>query len=217
MANYGGQGSGLWDSTWGNSLSYLNASGTGGADSPEILNDVQIPSDKEFAIFSAEKCDASCGYSRVPDMAYKGFPGANKIFLFRFMMPLDGDGGFNGDMPALWALNGRIPRTAQYESCSCWDSGCGELDIFEVLAPGDVKCKSTIHLANGGGSSDYFNRPVDRFIKVAVVFDESKASVSIKVLPDNVDFSERLDAQAVQGWFADGDGTASSSLFQISS
>ncbi|KAK5992805.1 PGA52-like protein [Cladobotryum mycophilum] len=216
MGNYGGQGSGLWDTVWGNSLSFLNADGTGGASSPQILKDVYIPSNKEFAIFSAEKCDDSCGYSRDPETAYKGFAGANKVFLFNFKMPLDGDRGFNGDMSALWALNGRIPRTAQYNSCSCWRSGCGEADIFEVLAPGDTKCKSTFHVSNGAGSSDYFERPVDKFIKVATVFDEKTASVSIRTLPDDTDFSEGLNAETVRGWITGGDGTHSSSLFQVS-
>ena len=131
-------------------------------------------------------------------------------------MPLDGDRGFNGDMSALWALNGRIPRTMQYGDCSCWMTGCGEADIYEVLAPGDTKCKSTFHLANGAGSSDYFDRPVDQFIKVAVVFDEAGASVSIKKLPDDTDFSEGLSAATVKGWVEDGGDDQSMSLFQLS-
>lgn len=61
-------------STWGNSLSYLNANGNGGSSSPKILKDVFIPSNKEFSIFSSEKCDESCGYSRVPDVAYSMLP-----------------------------------------------------------------------------------------------------------------------------------------------
>lgn len=130
-------------------------------------------------------------------------------------MPLDGNRGFNGDMSALWALNARIPRTAQYNACSCWTSGCGEADIFEVLAPGDTKCKSTFHLANGAGSSDYFERPIDKFIKVATVFDEKTASVSIKQLPDDTDFSEALDDEIVRSWISGGGESKASSLFQL--
>lgn len=55
---------------WGNSLSYLHADGNGGSSSPQTLKDVYIPSNKEFSIFSAEKCDESCGFSRAQDVAY---------------------------------------------------------------------------------------------------------------------------------------------------
>lgn len=57
-----------------------------------------------------------------------GFGGADKIFLMEFTMPMDGKTGFNGDMPAIWMLNAKIPRTIQYgkAECSCWSSGCGE-------------------------------------------------------------------------------------------
>lgn len=151
----------------------------------------------------------------------EGFAGGHKVFLFNFKMPLDGNRGFNGDMPAIWALNGAIPRAAQYNACSCWPA-CGEVDMFEVLAKGDTKCKSTFHLANGGGSSDYFDRPTDKFMKAAVVFDEDAAAVSIRVLPDNTDFSKGLDDQTVANWVTGTGGTGNSggpkllsSLFQI--
>lgn len=133
-------------------------------------------------------------------------------------MPLDGDRGFNGDMPAIWALNGAIPRTAQYNACNCWPE-CGEFDMFEVLAKGDTKCKSTLHLKNGGGSSDYFPRPVDKYIKAAVVFDQDSTSMSITVLPDDIDFSEGLDDETVTSWITGqgktGGETIISSLFQL--
>lgn len=229
MGNHGGQGSGVFDTVWGNSLSYLNADGSGGSSTPQILKDIVIPSEKEFSIFSAEKCDASCGFSRAPEIAYKGFSGANKVFLFEFKMPSDGkrcpnggqrpgfDGCANPDMPAIWALNAAIPRSGQYSSCSCWKSGCGEADIYEVLAPGDTKCKSTFHMAKGAGSSDYFARPVNKFIKVATVFHADSASVSIRKIPDNVNFSGGLDDKTVLGWLnipTDGVGVLSS-LFQL--
>ncbi|KAI5467321.1 putative TOS1-like glycosyl hydrolase-domain-containing protein [Mariannaea sp. PMI_226] len=199
LGNYGGQGSGVWDTKWGNSLSYITPNASGGSDTYNILKDVFVPSLKEFAIFSAEKCDSTCGYSRVPELAYKGFSGANKIFLFEFKMPYDGNRGFLGDMPALWALNARIPRTAQYSACNCWTSGCGEADIYEVLASGDNKCKSTFHLQNGAGSSDYFERPTNEYVKVAVIFWEKTATVSIKQLPKDVSF-ESLSSATVSEW-----------------
>ncbi|EQL01752.1 TOS1 protein [Ophiocordyceps sinensis CO18] len=193
MGNYGGQGSGVFDTRWGNSLAYLNADGSGGSASPETLKDVLLPSNKEFSIFSAEKCDESCGFSRARDVAYKGFAGANKVFLFRFNMPHDKAEGFNGDMPALWLLNARIPRTGQYHSCSCWGTKCGEADIFEVLAPGDTKCKSTFHVATS----------------------QKERPVSIKVLPSDTDFSQGLDDETVESWVRDTHDTEKSSLFQV--
>ncbi|KYK54682.1 hypothetical protein DCS_06642 [Drechmeria coniospora] len=215
MANLGGQGSGVFDYKWGNSLAYVNSNCNAGSSTPETLQDVTIPSNKEFAIFSAEPCDETCGYSRAPDIAYKGFGGADKVFLFEFMMPMDGTKGFNADMPALWTLNSRIPRTAQYHGCSCWQSGCGEFDIYEVLATGDHKCKSTLHLTQGGGSSDWFMRPTTTFIKIAVVFDKNTAAIAIHILPDDTNFSEGLDDATVKSWLNGPASGIDSSLFQI--
>lgn len=90
MGNYGGDKSGVFDtyvslvpfekfgrvltnvlcSVWGNSLAFLNANGDGGASAPEILKGIPIPSNKEFSIFSGEKCDETCGFSRAKDCAY---------------------------------------------------------------------------------------------------------------------------------------------------
>lgn len=112
---------------------------------------------------------------------------------------MDGNRGFNGDMPAIWALNAKIPRSAQYNACSCW-SKCGEFDFFEVLASGDTKCKSTVHATNSGGSSDYFPRPTDQYMKGAVVFDGDAGGVAIKILPSDTDFSKGLDDATVQSW-----------------
>lgn len=122
------------------------------------------------------------------------------MFLFEFDMPLDGKGGFNGDMPAIWTLNAKIPRTQQYGDCACWQSGCGEFDIFEILAPGDTKAKSTFHTDTDGGSSDYFDRPVNGKIKVATVFDGQGGQVSVKILDSDVEFSPSLSEELVQSW-----------------
>jgi hypothetical protein len=68
----------------------------------------------------------------------EAFAGAEKAFFLEFSMPDDGSmDGFNANMPAIWLLNTKIPRTQQYGDCSCWKTGCGEFDIFETLAPGD--------------------------------------------------------------------------------
>ncbi|KAH7375642.1 TOS1 protein [Plectosphaerella cucumerina] len=216
LGNYGGEGSGSFDNVWGNSLSYLNSKASGGASSPQVLENVFIPSNKEFAIYSDRECkDGSCGYYRPGAVAYHGFPGDSKVFLFEFDMPLDGNTGFNGDMPAVWTLNAKIPRTQQYGDCSCWQSDCGEFDIYEVLAPGDTKCKSTFHTNVDGGSSDYFKRPVNGLIKVATVFDAASGAVSVKELPSDVKFSAKLAEELVQSWIDTEKDTGAFSLFSL--
>lgn len=112
-------------------------------------------------------------------------------------MPLSGDTGFNGDMPAIWLLNAKIPRTQQYGDCSCWNGGCGEADIFEVLTSGSTKAKSTFHFAESIGSSDYFTRPTSNYVKVAVVFQASTATASIKVIDDSTSFAAGLTGDQV--------------------
>ncbi|KAI1857081.1 hypothetical protein JX265_011282 [Neoarthrinium moseri] len=208
LGNYGGQGSGVFDNTWGNSLSYLSADGTSGAASSEILSNVLVGDNKEYAIFADTECadgDEECGYARPGSVAYHGFGGADKVFLFEFQMPASGKTGWNEDMPAIWLLNAKIPRTGQYSSCSCWGNGdgCGEADVFEVLASGDTKAKSTFHFLNSLGSSDYFDRPTSKYIKLAVVFQASSETASIKIIDDSVDFASSLSATTIESFVND--------------
>ncbi|KAI5864746.1 putative TOS1-like glycosyl hydrolase-domain-containing protein [Durotheca rogersii] len=198
--------SGTFDTVWGASLGYTNEDGTKAAPSPTVLKEGLIDDSTEVIIASDKQCDESCGTVRPGTVAYKGFEGANKVFLAEFSMPLSGKTGWNMDMPAFWMLNGAIPRTGQYSACSCWkgdnaspnEGGCGEADIIEVLRSGDTKAKSTFHFAAGTGDSHYFDRPVDRPIKVAVVFQEASSTASIKVLDDNFDFATSLTANQVE-------------------
>lgn len=119
-------------------------------------------------------------------------------------MPFTGNRGFNGDMPAIWLLNAQIPHTVQYgtnPNCSCWTTGCGELDLFEVLDPGNFRCKSSLHMAPAGGCSEYFVRPSQGPIKAAVVFSESRGVVSIRILEEGEGaFGEALEERVVEGW-----------------
>jgi hypothetical protein len=224
LGNYGGvAGSGTWTSTFGNTLSYLSTSGLTGAASPQTLTNTTIPSGKEFAIFSDQKCGddgVDCGYVQPGSVGYAGFAGADKVFLFEFQMPHDqSPAGEQTDVPALWLLNAKIPLTGQYSGCSCWQSGCGEFDVFEVLNSGNDKAKSTFHSTFLGGDSNYFQRPVDSSIKVAVVFDSASKSVTVKVLDQSVEFGEGLGADAVKGFMNDTPTTAGvlDSLFEITS
>lgn len=112
-------------------------------------------------------------------------------------MPLTGKQGFNMDMPAAWVLNAAIPRTIQYPKdpkCSCWESGCGELDVFEILDSGNTRAKSALHSTLSKVDENYFNRPTDKPIKVAVVMNGLTSSAHIKVLDDDVDFAPTIDA-----------------------
>jgi hypothetical protein len=55
------------NSIFGNSLSYVNADGTGGAAEPAILKDTTLLSSHEVTLVTDEPCDGSCGY--IPDGA----------------------------------------------------------------------------------------------------------------------------------------------------
>ncbi|OAG40409.1 hypothetical protein AYO21_05309 [Fonsecaea monophora] len=201
LNHHGGQGSGVFDTVWGLSLSYASADNSAGVSSPVPLADVLVPDNSEYVIMTDRPCsDGSCGTVRDGTVAYHGFDGPSKLFLLEFSMPLSGNTGFNGDMPAAWILNAQIPRTIQYGSCSCWSSGCGEFDVFEVLDPGNQKCKSTWHGVKAKGDSNWFQRPINGFTKAAVVFDGSAGTAHIVVLPDGTNFTESISADIVAGF-----------------
>ncbi|AGO11827.1 AaceriADR056Wp [[Ashbya] aceris (nom. inval.)] len=211
----GGKGSGTWSSCFGNSISFASSDGLSGASKPTPLDDVTFKSNQEFMIFSGASCKdkslGDCGYYRDKIPAYHGFGGATKMFVFEFTMPSDeGGNDYNQDMPAIWLLNSKIPRTLQYgdSSCSCWKSGCGEMDLFEVLSKGSKYMISHIHdgqgndgyNAGGGGTQDYFERPLDRPMKAAVIFDGENSNVHIVEIDG--DFESSLSASTVQKWIS---------------
>jgi len=188
LNHYGGAGSGVFDTSFGNSLSYASADGHTGASSPQVLADTTLASSDEIVIMSDQKCSGNngdCGYYRDGTVAYHGFGGSNKAFFFEFGMPSDGQTTADPykpvNMPAIWMLNAQIPRTLQYgpAQCSCWTTGCGEFDIFEVLAPGDARCKSTLHSNVKGGSSDYFPRPFTGTIQAVLIMTDNDMHVEI--------------------------------------
>lgn len=199
LNNMGGQGSGVFDLVLGMSLSYAAADAKSGTASPQILANHMLGDGDEIVIMTDKACkDGDCGVTRPGGVAYHGFDGAKKIFLLEFDMPITGATDWNQDMPAAWILNAQIPNTVQYGSaqCSCWESGCGEWDIFEVLDSGNTRCKSTVHGNISGGDSNYFERPVDSTVKVAVIFDGDNSAGHIVVIPDETAFEQTLtDAQ----------------------
>jgi hypothetical protein len=169
-------------------------------------------------ILSNRTCvDGSCGYTRPGGLAYHGFGGDHKIFLISFTMPATGKTGFNSDMPAIWLMNAQIPLTSQYgtnPACSCWTSGCGELDVFEVLDSGNHRCKSTLHMLPAGGSSDYFQRPVGQTVKAAIVFTGANETVTIQILDENVSFGKVLKDACVHQFMSGVEGKMKS-LFRL--
>lgn len=203
-----------------------------------MLHNQLIEDDVEVIVLSNKTCDdGSCGYTRPGGVAYResqniaslckesctltyqvdGFSGDHKLFLMEFSMPATGKKGFNADMPGIWLLNAQIPLTSQYgtnSNCSCWTSGCGEFDLFEVLDTGDFRCKSTLHMAPAGGSSDYFQRPENRTIKAAVLFMGSCQSTRIQILDDSQIFGESLAAEVVDAMAQD-DSQSKSSVFRL--
>lgn len=120
---------------------------------------------------------------------------------------------FNGDMPAIWLLNAQIPRTLQYgnSACSCWTTGCGEFDIFEVLNAGNQFLTSHLHSGQGsttggsyggGGTGDYIQRPITGTLKAAVIF--TNASITITVLDNETTFDEFVSDSLIAEWIAHG-------------
>ncbi|KAI5288318.1 target of Sbf, partial [Ascosphaera atra] len=65
----GGDGSGTWDSTYGNSLSYASSDGTKGASSSQVLADTELDDSTEIVIMSDTKCDNDCGATRPKTVA----------------------------------------------------------------------------------------------------------------------------------------------------
>ena len=179
-------------------MTFCAKDGTSTTSAPEILEDCLVPSNQEYTIWTDKKCSQQnddCGYYNPVVPAYHGFGGSAKAFLFEFSMPHDTcDEGLNPDAPAIWMLNSLIPRTDQY-GCSCWESGCGEFDLFEVLTKSEERMKSTVHDEQSFGSSNWFARPVNEFVKAAVVMQES--SVTIAILPNDFDMGGALTADQV--------------------
>lgn len=216
----GVDGSGVWTTCFGSSLSYCSSDGTSGASSAEALGDVTVDSDVEYIIFSGDECDGTddgCGYYPDGSVAYHGFGGNTKIFVFEFTMPTDSSGTAtsNQDMPAIWLLNAKIARTEQYGDCSCWGTGCGELDLFEILSEGSDKLISHIHdgqgddgtSTGGAGDQDYFARPTDSSMKAAVIFQDD--TIFIVKVDDDTDFGSSLTSDTVSDWLSTSASSAS--------
>ncbi|OLL22439.1 Protein TOS1 [Neolecta irregularis DAH-3] len=200
LNNLGGvNGSGTWSSAFGNSLSFAGANGHGAAAAPQTLEQTVIPSNVEIIVKTGQKCGDNCpGFVRGgPEVAYHGFKPEDSIFIVELLMPHDNvNSPINNDMPAFWMLNSRIADCGQYSPSSCWDTGCGEFDILEVLDPGNERCTSHLHIAQGGastngkisgggGSPDWIARPVQTPKKFLVYFKSAAHTIDILALDDS--------------------------------
>ncbi|CCH57850.1 hypothetical protein TBLA_0A00500 [Henningerozyma blattae CBS 6284] len=216
MNHQGGSGSGTFSIAFGNSISYASSDGKSCASSPQTLNDVTLGSNVEVIIFSSTQCSSNdCGYCRSNIPAYHGFGGATKMFVFEFSMPHDSGGStVNQDMPAVWLLNAKIPRTLQYgnSQCSCWATGCGELDLFEIISSGSNDLTTTLHdgqgkpgsAQGGGGSGSTFSRPTQGTKKYVVIFNGNDKSIHLVELDDGEisTFGGTISGDQVSGWLS---------------
>lgn len=221
----------------GKALTYADSDGISKASSSTLLkSDNSIQSDEEFIIFSNVSCPKSgvnkdCGYYRSGIPAFYGFGGVTKMFLFDFEMPKETQSNSSSisyfDMPAIWLLNDHIPRTAQYptnSNCSCWASGCGEFDIFEVMNGTERNhFYSTFHsfqgienLQVGIQSYGYIPRDTDNAMKGGAIFDSSGNVITF--LSNSTKFDSTLsysDIHSILSAISEED-TFSSKLMSIS-
>ncbi|KAK8168276.1 putative TOS1-like glycosyl hydrolase-domain-containing protein [Phyllosticta citrichinensis] len=188
-----------------NSIAYAGSDGKTAVDEPTLF-DGELENMEEMFIQTDKSCSedigTECPYYKEGDKAYHGFGGINKAFFFEFMMPdtgshasvLEMESKYKADnMPAIWSLNSRV-MTNQY-GCNCHLSGCGEIDFFEIMNPGNYRMKSTIHGKTGfsGGDSHYIRRPTDSWMSAWVVFDGDK--MVLKVVDPNTEAPESLTSE----------------------
>lgn len=206
----------------GRALDYVSYDGlTKAAGSTLLRSDNYISSDEEYTIFSNVSCPNSglgrgCGVYRDGIPAYYGFDGETKMFLFEFEMPRETQTNSSSfsyyDLPAIWLLNDNIPRTSQYPSnanCSCWASGCGEFDIFEVMnGTQRDNFYSTFHtfqgiedLGTGIQSYGYIPRDTQNTMRGGVVFD-SDGNVAT-FLSNSTQFGANISVSDISSLLAD--------------
>lgn len=199
------------------------APGAGPVEEPVVLEDCLIPDDNEVILSSNAPCqDEDCGATAPAGHKYRkksfvdgvlshgtnagtdGWDGVGKIFLAEFHMPKSGaTAGLNPDKPAFWLLNTKIVNTAQYGPCSCWATGCGELDVHEITVSGYDKGCAALHMGNNyaGTPSQGFARPLQGTMKMAVIVTDTL--VHIQVLPSGTSFDKALPHDLVEGVMGD--------------
>lgn len=152
--------SGAWDVCNGNAMGYTTPYANASSSVPTVLNGY-LAAGLQITVLSGAACKADysdCGWFR--GVGLHGWSG-DKIFVVETTMPHQvSAAGKTDDNPAIWSLNAKIVRTAQY-GCNCDRYGCGEFDIAEVINSGDNNCYLTLYSYNNAvGTSAYFPRPV---------------------------------------------------------
>lgn len=213
-------GAGTNSTCLGNAITYLDSDGISALSNATVLaQDTLISSDEEYIIFSNVSCadasgsDGDCGFYRDGIPLYHGFYGDTKMFLFEFEMPSEDvvtvQEVYNYDMPLIWLLNAKIPRTSQYPTstnCSCWTSGCGEFDIFEALNTTESNhLYSTIHDYQGTGYIQtglslygYIPRDTTGVMRGGVVFDSNGTLVVF--LSNDTSIDSTVAGSALNNW-----------------
>ncbi|CEP64432.1 Toh1p LALA0_S11e03972g [Lachancea lanzarotensis] len=200
----------------GQALTFAGSDGVSSSKTAAYLaNDNLIKSDQEYTIFSNVSCPKSstknsCGVYRKGIPAFHGFEADTKMFLFDFEMPTETQNNGSSfkyyDMPAIWLLNDQIPRTSQYPTnanCSCWASGCGEFDIFEVMNGTERNhLYSTFHtfqgiedLGTGIQAGGYISRNTSGSMQGGVVFDSTGNTVVF--VSNNTSFDQTISADTL--------------------
>ncbi|CAK7901635.1 hypothetical protein CAAN1_23S00210 [[Candida] anglica] len=218
----------------GKALTYAGSDGISSAQNPTVLaKDTKIVSDQEYTIFSDVKCGSSgvnndCGVYRNGIPAFHGYDGDIKMFLFEFEMPkettVSKDEVSYFDMPAIWLLNARIPRTSQYPdngNCSCWNSGCGEFDIFEVMNTTESShLYSTIHdyqgtgdIENGLQADGYIPRDTTGSMKGGVVFDSTGTAVVF--MSNSTSITGNITASDLNSWIKEAGTVVTDTLSSV--
>lgn len=221
----------------GKALTYADVDGKSASSKSNILSaNNKLNSDEEYIIYSNVSCPKSglgkgCGVYRNGIPAYYGYTGITKMFLFEFTMPTESAKNSSSfefyDMPAIWLLNDHIARTSQYPTnanCSCWSSGCGEFDIFEVMNGTERNhLYSTFHtfqgiedLGTGIQSYGYIPRDTKGTMRGGVIFDSAGNTISF--LSDDIDFENTYAVADVNKVLASisSNETYSSQLMSIS-
>ena len=182
LSNTGGGPSGVFDYCFGSSQAYANNDFSGAAASAAGQKpNGHLADGKEVNIMSGVGCNSTTtcpGYAR--GVGQKGWAGS-KLFVMTFDMP---PGGGN-DLPAIWALNGQVLRSAQY-NCNCRGmgaaGGCGELDLLEVIAKGQGPISQIYSFkgSTGTGNNNAFARPTNGKVTYAVLFDVNTDQIAIQ-------------------------------------
>ena len=70
-------------------------------------------------------------------------------------------------------------------------------------------------MALAGGSSDYFERPIEDTIKAAIVFTGAHEVAHIQILEDGQEFDPTLSAKTVAGFTSMESNDKDSSVFKL--